>query len=379
MKWGNRLNRHSTYEEWLVQFDGLNGIELERNTAMDLERLKSELESWSQTTDETSWPDQGVKLLTKAGCWRNAIPKIHGGYGACSLDRLKLYETVASASLTLALILTQHDGACELISDSDNEALASELLPQFASGKLLTTVGISQLTTSRRGVGPAMQAEADGESFRLSGVMPWVTSAGKAHCIVTGAAIEDGQQILACVPTSTAGFVVKEPMRLMALTDSWTSEVTCEKVLVTREHLLRGPTVKALARRAPAKPLTVSSCGLGAAGSLLAAIQERRGSLPGAGELIDKKIVKRYEAVRDRLYQAAESLNTDAQEIPATEIRLEVNDLVTRLAVSLMALLKGSGYLSSHPTQRLVREAMFFLVWSAPPSVQIGALESMWE
>jgi hypothetical protein len=60
------------------------------------------------------------------------------------------------------------------------------------------------------------------------------------------------------------------------------------------------------------------------------------------------------------------------------DIRVAVNDCVTRLAMTCLTLSKGSGYLSSHPVQRLVREAMFFLVWSAPTHVQLGTLRRIW-
>ena len=85
-----------------------------------------------------------------------------------------------------------------------------------------------------------------------------------------------------------------------------------------------------------------------------------------------------YAEIRRRLYDAAETLDDPTAEIPSMEIRVAVNDLLGRLALSLMTLLKGSGYLTSHPVQRLVREAMFFLVWSAPPSVQMGELDLLW-
>ena len=55
-----------------------------------------------------------------------------------------------------------------------------------------------------------------------------------------------------------------------------------------------------------------------------------------------------------------------------------VNDLLIRLAVTLMTLEKGSGYLANRPAERLLREAVFFLVWSAPPAVQTGTLRALW-
>lgn len=326
---------------------------------------------------ENDWPAKSLAVLGEAGCWGHAVAKAHGGAGVAPIDQIRTYEVVASASLTDALVLTQHDGACELLGDCDNPELAARLLPEFASGRALTTVGISHLTTSRR-AGPGMTAVADGDDFLLTGVMPWVTSANCADHIVTGGALDDGRQILVCVPTGGHGLVVCNPRELMALTGSYTSEVRCEALRVPPDQVMRGPTARVLALRAPVKPLCVSAVGIGVAGAILEGFREKTKSLPDAAVILDGDIPSAYQSVRNRIYDAADVLHDPQAEIPSMEIRVAVNDLVVRLAVTLMTLAKGSGYLANRPAGRLLREAMFFLVWSAPPAVQTGTLRALW-
>ena len=345
---------------------------------LDLDTLKSRLKNLEIETDGQAWPAAGVSLLGEAGCWKNVVAGEFGGIAVAPQHQLETYEAVAWGSLTQALILTQHDAACELLGDCDNTELAGRLLPRCARGEDLLTVGISQLTTSRRTAKPAMQAVVDGNGFRISGFMPWVTSAPRANYIVTGAVLPDGLQILATVPTGADGLVVDEPMKLMALGASWTSRVHCKNVRVSPDQLMRGPTQRVLAIRAPVKPLSVSAVGIGAAGRLLHEIRALAKTIDQVPEMIEGRIVPRFDSIRRRLFQAADALNDPSAEIPAMDIRVDVNDLVVRLAASLLTLSKGSGYLLSHPTQRLVCEAMFFLVWSAPPHVQAGTLEHLW-
>ncbi|MCH7884305.1 MAG: acyl-CoA/acyl-ACP dehydrogenase [Planctomycetes bacterium] len=346
---------------------------------IDFELLQARLREAVAGERENDWPAKSLAVLAEAGCWGHAVAKAHGGAGVAPIDQLRTYEVVASASLTDALVLTQHDGACELLGDCDNAELAARLLPEFASGRALTTVGISQLTTSRRGSGPAMTAVADGDDYRLTGVMPWVTSAKYADHIVTGGVLDDGLQILACVPTGGHGLVVCEPMELMALTGSYTSEVRCEGLRVPPDQVMRGPTGRVLALRAPVKPLSVSAVGIGVAGAILDSFGDKTKSLPDAAVILDGDIPSAYQSVRNRLYDAADVLHDPQAEIPSMEIRVAVNDLVVRLAVTLMTLAKGSGYLANRPAGRLLREAMFFLVWSAPPAVQTGTLRALWD
>jgi alkylation response protein AidB-like acyl-CoA dehydrogenase len=346
---------------------------------IDLDTLKHRLRKLEEPAETLRWPEEQFALLADADCWRPQIGKRFGGLGATPVHRLHVYESVARGSLTLALILTQHDAACGLIERSENTALAERLLPQCARGEVLTTVGISQLTTSRRGSGPAMRADRAEGGLRLNGFMPWVTSATRADYIVTGAVLADGQQILACVPTDMEGLAVGDPVQLMGLTPSLTCQVRCENVLVTSEHLLRGPAEQVLALRGPIKPLTVSSVGVGFAGALMEAIRERTARDPDAIGFLDREVAPSYSSVRQSLFDAAEALDDPAAEIPGMEIRAAVNDLVVRLAITLLTYAKGSGYTMSHPAQRLVREAMFFLVWSAPTDVQVGTLRRMWK
>ncbi|MBI4719397.1 MAG: hypothetical protein HY763_16500 [Planctomycetes bacterium] len=79
-----------------------------------------------------------------------------------------------------------------------------------------------------------------------------------------------------------------------------------------------------------------------------------------------------------RLYQAGVLLNDSGADVSVVDIRAEVNALVARMVVTLVTLLKGTGYLAAHPLQRLAREALFLLGWSAPPAVQVRTLEGTW-
>src|SRR5262249_51199624 len=125
------------------------------------------------------WPDHSMRVITEAGALRWIIPKRFGGDGWSPLQLLEGYEGIGRGCLATLLILTQRDAACDLIDGSPNEALKSELLPRFARGEALTTVGISQITTSHQAGPPAMTATLHGGGYRLNGFMPWATAAAK--------------------------------------------------------------------------------------------------------------------------------------------------------------------------------------------------------
>jgi alkylation response protein AidB-like acyl-CoA dehydrogenase len=287
--------------------------------------------------------------------------------------------------MTAALILTQHDGACQLIAASDATDLKRRWLPGLAAGDRLATVGISQLTTSQRGNGPAMRAAVDGDGFQLDGFMPWVTSAGRCDLIVTGGVfaetdaagrVPEGHQILAALPIDREGVEIPDqPMQLAALGASWTSAVTCRRVWIDAADVIRGPAERVLSIRAPVKSLTVSATGIGLAEALLELIDESRARRRAGFVEVCDRLAARLDALRAQLHDAADRRGDDpAAEFPAEQLRASINDLLQRLAITCITMSKGTGLLLDYAAQRLAREAMFFLVWSAPESVQTATL-----
>lgn len=332
------------------------------------------------------WPHESIELLRQAGFFRRAVPESFGGDGASYADVLRGYETVARGCVSTALLLTQRDGACDLVLRGDNEPLRRRLLPEHAAGRRFASIGISQLTTSTGAGRSKMTAAADGDGFVLNGVMPWVSGAFRCDEIVTGAVIDDGRQLLACVPTNLPGVTVEPPMKLLALESSCTSRVRCEGARIGPELIVRGPAEHVLNMRSPVKGFTVAAVGVG----LARAIHQRLSELAAAraAELrpAAQTLGERLDAVRARLYAAVEaaadkrrraagaSAGVADDESPSGAIRVEINAMLTHLASALLTASKGGGFVRGQPAERLLREAMFFHVWSAPEDIRAATV-----
>lgn len=320
------------------------------------------------------WPEQSVDALTAAGAWTWSIPRSHGGMGIDAVSQLLGYEAIAAGCLSTLLILTQRDGACHIIEFGENAELRDRLLPRLAAHEVMTSVGISQLTTSRRGDRPALRAEPDGDGFRLRGYIPWVTAAEKCDFVVAGAVLPDDQQLLFVLPTDAPGVLVDPPMKLMALDSSLTSEIHCKDVHVDPSHIIRGPVERVLAARSPVSPLVVATAGIGHAGAMMRLIMTHAARSSDRLAELAEDLSERFDATRERIFKYADSLHRPDASVPKTEIRVAVNDLVLRLAIATLTYAKGSGLLRQRDAQRLNREAMFFIAWSAPEDVRAATL-----
>jgi alkylation response protein AidB-like acyl-CoA dehydrogenase len=238
----------------------------------------------------------------------------------------------------------------------------------LADNEFFATIGIAQLTTSRQGGPPALRAMAVGAAggYRLRGVIPWATGAGKAAQVIAGAVTEDGRQILFALPMDLRGVNVRPPMPLVALRASWTTGIDCDDVLLEKRQVLRGPVESALAGRKKGLGLGQAFLATGlcrGALDLIAAHDSER-----ARAALAKLELRWSELRREILELCAPGRDADAA-AAAPRLRGECNDLAVRATHAAITIYKGTGLLSDHPAQRLAREAMFLLVWSCPNPV----------
>jgi alkylation response protein AidB-like acyl-CoA dehydrogenase len=100
-------------------------------------------------------------------------------------------------------------------------------------------------------------------------------------------------------------------------------------------------------------------------------------------------VITEEARARPLLTPIATGLEADAQRIwtrlhaaastgidPAARdaLRADANSLVLRAAQAALAASKGAGFIAGHPVERLVRESLFFLVWSCPQAVTTAVL-----
>jgi alkylation response protein AidB-like acyl-CoA dehydrogenase len=326
-----------------------------------------------ELSDVDDWPGHQLQLVAAAGLLNWGLPEEFGGRPVSDSEQLAAYEMMAAACLTTTFVLTQRNAACQRIATSDNDEIKSELLPPLSSGESFATVGISHLTTSRQHLAkPAVSAVETATGFVLNGTVPWVTGARSADHLVSGGTLGDGRQVLLAVPASLPGVQIQPPMRLLALSASQTATLTFADVQVPRRYLLHGPIENVMrVKGGGAGSVTTSVLALGVTRGVLGRLlheSERRPDLVP----IHEALAAEYNEAASDLFAVA---GTKKEGGPSPEsVRQKANSLVLRTAQAYLAASKGAGFVTGHPAERAVREAMFFLVWSCPQPVVSAAL-----
>lgn len=335
----------------------------------DLQALCDEVaKSSGPDHDPCSWPQQKLHLCAEAGVFSWFVPRRYGGQEWSPADVVEGYLKLGSTCLTTTFILTQLTGACRRIAAAANESLPQRLLPELMRGDSFATLGISHLTTSRRHLNkPALLAEETSHGFVLNGFSPWVTGGAEAQYILTGATLPDGRQLLAVVPTDSAGVQPDEPARLIALNGSRTAAVQFEDVEVSSDWLLCDPIENVMQSGVGGNTggLQTSTLALGLASSAIQylgqQVADRSDLQPAFAQLSDESSL-----LTARLRELA---NSPAGRETASQLRADANSLVLRSTQAALVAAKGAGFVADHAAGRWCQEALFFLVWSCPQPV----------
>jgi alkylation response protein AidB-like acyl-CoA dehydrogenase len=311
-----------------------------------------------ETADIGPWRSGAFASLARSGALAGFIPADCGGTAATEPAILEMLAAVAARCLTTALVLTQWASACRIIAGGE-PALRSARLPALARGDTPTTVGISQLSTSRRHLGtPALVAARSNGTWRLTGLCPWVTGADSSDTIVTGALTENGEQFFFVVPTAAKGLAIAPPMQMLALSGSRTSSVSFDQVepadvIVPAEAGVR------------TGGLATTALAVGVTRAAIAILDEEARGRP-ALEPVSAGLRAEVDDLWRQLDAAADG---GIEPADRDRLRAHANGLVVRAAQAALTASKGAGFVAGHPAERLVRESMFFLVWSCPQSV----------
>lgn len=316
------------------------------------------------------WRSGAFSALARHGLLAAFIPTDCGGSEAAETEILAMLVEVSRSCLTTALVLTQWASGCRLIAAGSDD-VRTRHLPPLGRGEAVTTVGISQLTTSRRHlVAPVLSATRGADGWRLSGVCPWVTGGDSSDTIVTGATVEAGGHGTAVprffvVPREAEGVRVDPPMELLGLSGSRTSAVRFDRVRASDSIELDG------GRGVRSGGLATTALAIGSARRSVDLLHELAREGDGRPEIVRVAdgLSGECDAAHDRMTRLAAMAASGGDAADRDALRAAATHLAVRTAQAALVASKGAGYVVGHPAERAIRESMFFLVWSCPQAV----------
>ena len=140
---------------------------------------------------------------------------------------------------------------------------------------------------------------------------------------------------------------------------------------IDERYLVAGPAeaVMKLGVGGGTGSLSTSALALGTAAGAIELLREEADKRPDLQEVLESIAAERDETAAAMLERSRGGTAGAPPPHSAEEIRRRSNSIVLRATQAYLAASKGAGFVVGHPAERLVREAMFFLVWSCPQPV----------
>lgn len=299
------------------------------------------------------------------------IPREFGGLELSPLDFRRFQEASARASGALAFVESQHQSSCGLVVRSPNAPLRSRLLPRLARGEESAAIAFSHL---RRGGPPALTATAVDGGYVLNGRLPWVTGWDLfTHC-VTAATLPDRRVLFAYHPLSGSDSLrPSKPLDLAAMGVTQTVAVDIRGLQVSERDVVEIHPATWIQDNDRIAVALQSPLALGCAQAAIDVLQaeaakKNRPAMTDAAAGLERELAE----VREEAYQAMEE-NADFQR--SLRARSAAIELAGRAAHAAVISAAGAGIFTSHPAQRVYREALAFSVLALLPSIQDATLE----
>jgi alkylation response protein AidB-like acyl-CoA dehydrogenase len=295
-------------------------------------------------------PMELLDAFAEAGLYGLSGPVSAGGLDADFATVCSVVEALSSGCLTSTFVWAQHVGALRAAAASDNESMREWVAPMCRGDR---RVGLA-LGGALPGP-PLLVAEATERGWIFTGASPFVSGWGRIDAVHTAARTRDGRLVWAFVDATETETLEVEPIHLVALNATATVRaefrdhpVAAERVTSVVEYL-EGP--------APPEVLRIHA-------SFALGVATRCCRLLGSTPLDDQLATIR--ATLDEL---------DPLTIEAA--RGEAGEFAVRAAAALAVARGSRSLLLEEHAQRLVREAMFVLVYALRPGSRDAALATL--
>lgn len=306
-------------------------------------------------------PRGHLDALAEAGLMGLYGPVADGGQAAPPPVVRRCQQLVAGACGATFFTWAQHHTPVRLLSGAPDGAARQRWLRPLCTGKARAGIAFAYL---RRPGPPAVRAQpAGGGGWILEGAAPWVTGWGLIDVILVVAGCDDGRKVLCLVPVEAPG-LLPELLDLMVLQSTGTVRLEFDQVAVPVGQIVdiwSDQRWRQADRVAAAKPVTAP---FGIAETCINALRSGEGSARGAAVALAAELTRchhRTEALIDQPPPAHEP--ELAGWLGALIVVRDWSlDLASRAAQAWLAAVGGRGMSRSHPAQRLVREAAFYVI-----------------
>lgn len=335
-------------------------------------------------------PKEVLDEMGKLGFFGLRIPEEYGGIGLGHVATVVFAEELGrstSGGFTIT-VLVHTDLATPYVANFGSDLLKEKWLPKFATGELITAIGVTEPDAGSDVAAIRTTAKRDGDGWRLNGTKMFITNGAIADVVFiaanTNPEVKGSRGIsIFAVEAGTEGFSASRALNKMGWHASNTAELVLDDVWVPDERLIgeenRG--FYYIMGNFQNERLAIMGQALGEAQTALDItidyVKERRAF---NAPLWNKQAIRQRIAMRQAEIDAARELTyraawlTDQGEDTVrevSEVKALVGELVNSVLYDCVQFHGGMGYIAETAVERLYRDVRIHSIGGGATEVML--------
>ncbi|HEX5167147.1 MAG TPA: acyl-CoA dehydrogenase family protein [Thermomicrobiales bacterium] len=353
------------------------------------EYVARDVAPWAADRDESgSFPTEELLTAAAMGFMGLAVPDDLGGSSLSAASTAIVYEEIARASASVAVILSVHNSlTCNAINQYGTLEIKERLLPRLASGELIGAYCLTEPQAGSDAGAIRTRAVRDGDSWRISGQKAFITSGAHAGVYIVFAVTDPeartSRRITAfVVERDTPGIEVAPKEKKLGLLASEINGIVFDSVVVPDRQILGevgggfGVAMSLLATGRIGIAAQATGIAQAALDAGLAYAKERQqfGQPIAQFQAIQWKLADmatEIDAARLLVRQAALMKDAGRDYIrQASEAKLFASEVASRAAGNAIQIHGGYGYIRDFGVERLYRDAKATELYEGTSEIQ---------
>ncbi|WP_111719557.1 acyl-CoA dehydrogenase family protein [Homoserinimonas sp. OAct 916] len=198
---------------------------------------------WEQSD---RYPTEIVKGMADMGLFGITVPEEYGGLDLDPVAFALVFEEIARGWMGIAGILGSHSLSCRLLAMHGTTEQKEKYLPDLATGKRRTGIGLTEPDAGTDLQGIRTTARLDGDHYVVNGSKIWITNARYADPLPvlvktdpSASPAHTGMSVL-LIEADTPGYEVTKDIPKLGYKGTESSEIQLDNVRVHKDQLLGG-------------------------------------------------------------------------------------------------------------------------------------------
>jgi len=326
------------------------------------------------------YPTEIVEGMKEMGLFGITVPEEYGGLDLDPVAFALVFEELARGWMGIAGILGSHSLACRLIHMHGTEEQKQQYLPDLATGKRRTGIGLTEPDAGTDLQGIRTTARLEGDHYVVNGAKMWITNARYADPLPvlvktdpSASPAHKGMSVL-LIEAGTPGFEVTKDIPKLGYKGTESCEILLDNVKVPVSQLVGGVEGRGMQQVLSALEwgrvnIAARSVGIAqrAHDEALAYAQERKafGQPIADFQAIQLKLGElgtQVQAARLMAYWAADAVRSGRADGATGMAKIFCSEVALQAAIDSMKVHGGYGYSTEFEVERLYRDSILMSI-----------------